>query len=81
MVCLQLRGFSKEDFLPSIIPAGSLGKQLLLKIEDIMHTDSGFAQVTESATIQESLLAMTQAKCGSIAVVEAVRGVLKGDFY
>ncbi|EQD58685.1 hypothetical protein B1A_10696, partial [mine drainage metagenome] len=36
---LEARGFTAEDFAYSH-PAGSLGRRLLLRIEDVMHRDA-----------------------------------------
>lgn len=79
MVFLDLRGFSKEDFA-AYHPAGSLGKALLLKIDDIMRSGDRFATGPDSMTVQDALLAITQARCGSIALVDPNTGRLSGVF-
>ena len=62
------RGFKREDFA-FFHPGGSLGKQLLLKVEDIMRKDSRLAKVKEDSRIKNVLLAITKARCGSACVV------------
>jgi len=46
-----------------------LGRRLLLKIEDIMHTGREIPKVLPSATLSEALLEMTAKKLGMTAVV------------
>lgn len=66
---LQIRGFTQDDFARSH-PAGSLGRRLLLKIEDVMHTGNDIPAVPEDATLSEALLEMTSKKMGMTAVVD-----------
>lgn len=79
MVYLEIRGFSKEDFA-RYHPAGSLGKALLLKVEEIMRTGERFAVANDSITVQDALLTITRARCGSIALVDPASGRLRGVF-
>ncbi len=65
---LEARGFTADDFARAH-PAGSLGRRLLLKIEDIMHTGREIPKVLPSATLSEALLEMTAKKLGMTAVV------------
>ena len=64
---LELRGFTKEDFARSH-PAGSLGKKLLVGIQDIMRTGSDVPQVDETASFSEALLEMNSKGLGMTAV-------------
>lgn len=79
MVYLELRGFSKEDFA-RYHPAGSLGKALLLKVDEIMRTGERFATAADTISVQEAILAITKARCGSIALVNPGSGALTGVF-
>jgi arabinose-5-phosphate isomerase len=79
MVYLEVRGFSRHDFA-RYHPAGSLGKALLLKVDEIMRTGKRFASAPETVTVKEALLAITTARCGSIALSDPVSGLLKGVF-
>ncbi len=72
---LEARGFTRDDFARSH-PAGSLGRRLLLKIEDIMHTGADIPAVNASATLSEALLEMTSKKLGMTAVVDDQKRVL-----
>jgi len=77
--CLIVRKkFKKEDFA-FYHPGGSLGKKLLLKVEDIMRKGDQFAKVKENTTVKNALLAITRARCGSACVVNH-KGKLVGIF-
>lgn len=67
---LHARGFTAEDFALSH-PAGSLGRRLLLRIEDIMHTGESTPRVREDATLRDALLEMTRKGLGMTTVVDA----------
>ncbi|PPC90294.1 MAG: D-arabinose 5-phosphate isomerase [Methylobacter sp.] len=67
---LEARGFTRDDFALSH-PGGSLGKRLLLKVGDIMHTGDGIPMVSSQAMIPEALLEMTAKQLGMTAVVKA----------
>lgn len=79
MVLLEERGLTREDFA-KFHPAGNLGRVLLLRVKDIMRTGARLPTVTEKATTQEAILAMTKAKSGSIAIVQPRSGKLTGIF-
>ena len=56
---MKARGFSKEDFA-RFHPAGQLGRNLLLKVGDVMHTAKDCAVATASTSVREVVIAMTQ---------------------
>ncbi len=66
---LESRGFTEEDFARSH-PAGSLGRRLLLRIEDLMHTGEAVPRVGETATLSEALLEMSRKGLGMTTVVD-----------
>ena len=72
---LEARGFTPEDFAMSH-PGGSLGRRLLLKIADVMHSGARLPTVPESASLSEALLEMTRKGLGMTAVVDAAGGVV-----
>jgi len=77
--CLIIRKkFKKEDFA-FYHPGGSLGRKLLLKVEDVMRTGTHFAKVREYVLVKNVLLAITKARCGSACVVDK-RGKFIGIF-
>jgi len=75
---IDQKGFRREDFA-FYHPGGALGKNLLLKVEDIMRTGKHFAQVPPKAAIKDVLLVITRARCGSACVVDS-KGKLLGIF-
>ena len=75
---LEARGFSPDDFALSH-PGGSLGKRLLLRLEDIMHKGERVPVVNASATMQSALLEISQKGLGMTAVVND-EGILLGIF-
>jgi arabinose-5-phosphate isomerase len=78
MAILQARGFKQKDFA-KFHPSGAIGRAMLLRVGDIMRTGNRNAIADEKLTVKEALLVMTQAKSGSLAVVN-VRGKLVGVF-
>lgn len=77
--CLIVKkGFRKEDFA-FYHPGGSLGRQLLLKVEDLMRKGNHFPKVRQERKVQDVLLAITKARCGSACIVD-VKGALVGIF-
>jgi arabinose-5-phosphate isomerase len=78
-VCLlELKGFKEKDFA-FYHPGGTLGKRLLLKVEDIMRTGKVNPIVYEENTVSSVLLKITEARAGSATVVDK-NGRLKGIF-
>jgi arabinose-5-phosphate isomerase len=66
---LEARGFTEEDFARSH-PAGSLGRRLLLRIEDLMHSGKQIPQVSSDATLSAALLEMSNKGLGMTCVVD-----------
>lgn len=75
---LQARGFSKEDFALSH-PGGSLGKRLLLRIDDLCHQGNHLPLVHEHATVSEALIEVTNKKLGMTCVIDN-KGYLTGVY-
>jgi arabinose-5-phosphate isomerase len=79
MVLLESRGLTREDFA-KYHPAGTLGMTLLLRVKDIMRTGEACPVLRETrTTVQQAIFAMTRAKAGAVALVDA-RGCLTGIF-
>jgi len=79
MVLLESRGLTREDFA-RYHPAGTLGMTLLLRVKDIMRTGDACPVLKEAkTTVQEAIFAMTKAKAGAVALVDA-KGKLSGIF-
>ncbi len=66
---LQARGFTAQDFALSH-PGGALGRQLLLKLEDIMHTGDALPIVAPDALVRDALLEISQKGLGMTAIVD-----------
>ena len=69
---LFARGFTAEDFARTH-PGGSLGRKLLVRVRDLMHTGEDLPVVTDTASLKEALLEMTRKGLGMTAVVDAKR--------
>jgi len=75
---LEARGFSAEDFAFSH-PGGSLGRKLLLRVSDIMHTGDRIPMVDEGTTLSGALLEISRKGLGMTTVVNA-SGAMTGIF-
>lgn len=75
---LEARGFSKEDFAFSH-PGGTLGRRLLLRVSDIMHTGERIPKVPEGTTLSGALLEISRKGLGMTTVLDA-SGKLTGVF-
>jgi len=75
---LEARGFSAEDFAFSH-PGGSLGRRLLLRVSDIMHTGDRIPVVSESTPLSGALLEISRKGLGMTTVVDE-QGALAGIF-
>lgn len=67
---LEARGFSAEDFARAH-PGGSLGRRLLLHVEDIMRRDAALPRVGPDTPLAAGLVEMSAKGLGITAVVDA----------
>ena len=74
---LQKRGFTAEDFALSH-PGGTLGRRLLLKVDEIMITGDAIPKIDINAFLKTALMEITQKKLGMTTVIE--NGRLAGIF-
>ena len=65
---LEKRGFSVEDFAKSH-PGGSIGKKLLLLVQDIMHIDEQIPIVLQDNKLALGLIEMSEKALGMTAVI------------
>ncbi|MCJ7459289.1 MAG: KpsF/GutQ family sugar-phosphate isomerase [candidate division Zixibacteria bacterium] len=65
---LEERHFSAEDFA-LLHPGGYLGKRLLLKVKDVMHTGNSIPMVFENVGMKDVILEMTSKRFGATTVV------------
>ncbi len=75
MVLLEARGFKKEDYA-KLHPGGAIGRTLLLKVSDIMRTGVRVATAKPDHSVKEAVLAMTEARSGSVVIIDDNRRVL-----
>lgn len=69
-VCLmKARDFQKEDFA-SFHPGGSLGRQLFVKVKDLMRSEN-LPIVSESIPVKEAIVAIGEGRLGTVLVVNA----------
>lgn len=66
---LKSRNFSLKDFA-RFHPGGAIGKKLILKVQDLMHSGKDLPQVLSQAKMSEAILAMTTGKLGCVAVTD-----------
>lgn len=66
---LESRGFTREDFARSH-PAGQLGRRLIIRISDLMHTEDAMPVVRPGATVLETIVEMTGKRLGMTAIVD-----------
>ncbi len=67
---LDQRDFTAEDFARSH-PGGSLGRRLLIHVNDLMRTGEQVPKVTINATLSDGLLEMTRKGLGLTAIVDS----------
>lgn len=72
---LEARGFGETDFARSH-PGGLLGRRLLIRVNDIMHTDNEIPKVSADALLSEALVEMSQKGLGVTTVTDDRNNVL-----
>ncbi|MCE2930698.1 MAG: KpsF/GutQ family sugar-phosphate isomerase [Vampirovibrionales bacterium] len=76
VVLQENKGFASTDFA-LFHPAGMLGKRLLLKVEDLMHTGDALPYVKSDDLLLQALIEMSQKKMG-MTLVQSKAGDLCG---
>lgn len=66
---LEARGFTKQDFALSH-PGGSLGRQLLLHVEDVMRTGAALPRISPDEPLGSGLVEMSRKGLGMTVVVD-----------
>ena len=72
-------GFTEEDFALSH-PGGNLGRRLLLRVSDIMHTGDAIPLVPISSSLNDTLLEMTKKGLGMAGVIDPENKQLLGIY-
>jgi arabinose-5-phosphate isomerase len=66
---MDKRSFGIEDFA-SLHPGGTLGRQLFLKVEDLMHSGDAIPCVSTDTPMKEAILEMTSKRLGVTGVCD-----------
>lgn len=75
---LEIRGFTTEDFARSH-PGGTLGKRLLLHVDDLMRTGDAIPKVKKDSLLSDALIEMSRKRMGMTTIVND-NGTLAGIF-
>ena len=75
---LEARGFTAEDFAYSH-PGGALGRKLLLKVDDVMHSGDQIPRVYLETTLDKALFEVSTKGLGMTSVLNEA-GQLQGVF-
>ena len=75
---LEARGFTSDDFAMSH-PGGALGRKLLLRTADLMHTGELLPQVARQASVRDALLEVSDKGLGMTTILNE-DGTLAGLF-
>jgi arabinose-5-phosphate isomerase len=79
IAAMSARGFSPEDYAEHH-PAGTLGRRVLLRVEDIMHGGADNPVVPMDATVLDAILVMTRAAVRGVVSIVDSAGKLRGLF-
>ncbi|MCX7792928.1 MAG: KpsF/GutQ family sugar-phosphate isomerase [Thermodesulfovibrionales bacterium] len=69
------RGFKEEDFA-MYHPGGSLGKRLLIRVKDLMHTGDSIPIVAPDTLMTDAIMEISSKRLGVTAVVDGDKRVL-----
>jgi arabinose-5-phosphate isomerase len=76
VILLERKGFKEEDFALRH-PGGTLGRKLLLRVDDLMHRKGDVPLVDERTLMKEAILVITSKRLGVTGVTDR-RGNLVG---
>ncbi|HEY6365730.1 MAG TPA: KpsF/GutQ family sugar-phosphate isomerase [Candidatus Binatia bacterium] len=69
VILLERKGFKEEDFALRH-PGGTLGRKLLLRVDDLMHRDVDVPLVGEETLMKEAILVITSKRLGVTGVTD-----------
>ncbi|HPK01547.1 MAG TPA: KpsF/GutQ family sugar-phosphate isomerase [Candidatus Sumerlaeota bacterium] len=69
LVLLEARGFRPEDYAV-FHPGGSLGRRLLTKVGDLMHTGEANPVAHEATPLREALTVMTEKRLAALSLTD-----------
>lgn len=76
VVLLEQRGFTEADFA-LLHPAGSLGRRLFWRVQDLMHAGEQLPIIAQGALMRDALTEISRKQLGMTAVVDEA-GILTG---
>lgn len=79
MALMSARGFTVEDYAQSH-PGGALGRRTLWRVCDVMQKGQDNPTISETSTVMDALLTMSQAKVRGAVLVVDDAGRLQGLF-
>jgi arabinose-5-phosphate isomerase len=74
MALLEARGFTHDDFAMSH-PGGKLGRRLLVRVQDLMHSGDEIPMVSADTALSEALIEMSRKGFGLTTVADADRNI------
>ena len=75
MALLEKRGFTKNDFALSH-PGGTLGRRLLLTVNEIMHKNDNVPMISSKSTLKDALVEMTRKKLGMTTIINELKELI-----
>lgn len=72
---LSLKGFSKEDF-SRLHPSGALGRRLLFRVKDVMHSGEDLPVVESGTPMRQALVTLSTKGMGVVLVITPERELL-----
>jgi arabinose-5-phosphate isomerase len=74
MALLEARGFTHDDFAMSH-PGGKLGRRLLVRVQDLMHSGDEIPMVGADTALSEALIEMSRKGFGLTTVADSDRNI------
>lgn len=72
---LVKKGFKEEDFA-NFHPWGSLGKKLLIRVKDLMHTESAIPIISDSMNMTQAIIEISSKRLGVTIVADDNKKIL-----
>jgi arabinose-5-phosphate isomerase len=72
---MEMKTFKVEDFA-SLHPGGTLGRKLLMKVEDLMHTGEAMPKVYAKAAMKHVILEITSKRLGVTGVYDGEENLI-----
>lgn len=72
---LTKKGLKEEDFA-NYHPGGSIGKRLLIKVKDLMHTDEDLPIITPSFSMTQAIIEISSRRLGITIVADENKKIL-----